>query len=302
MSEAVAKRSRAEHLADAAADAEVFVRQREWWRRLLQDKIAMAGAFVLAVFVLVALAAPVISPKDPLKTNPANKAAPVLSPGAPLGTDQVGRDILSRLIWGARLTLMIGIVGAAISTSIGLLLGVTAGYYGGWTDTVIMRGIDVLLAFPYILLAIVVVAILGPSLRNAILAISILGVPFYVRLVRSEVLRLREQEFVIAARAMGATGSRIVGRHIIPNVLAPIIVTASIHIGFLILSAAGLAFLGLGAQPPSPEWGAMVSSGRDFLIIAPHVVLVPSIAIFLVVLAFNVLGDGLRDALDPKAG
>ena len=262
----------------------------------------MAGAFVLAVFVLVALAAPVISPKDPLKTNPANKAAPVLSPGAPLGTDQVGRDILSRLIWGARLTLMIGIVGAAISTSIGLLLGVTAGYYGGWTDTVIMRGIDVLLAFPYILLAIVVVAILGPSLRNAILAISILGVPFYVRLVRSEVLRLREQEFVIAARAMGATGGRIVGRHIIPNVLAPIIVTASIHIGFLILSAAGLAFLGLGAQPPSPEWGAMVSSGRDFLIIAPHVVLVPSIAIFLVVLAFNVLGDGLRDALDPKAG
>jgi peptide/nickel transport system permease protein len=273
---------------------------RSWHRRLRRDRVAMAAAIVLLLFVALALLAPVLDLADPIKTNPRNKTLPLFSDGHILGTDQVGRDMLSRLIWGARTTLMLGVTAAAFSTLVGLTLGLTAGYFGRWVDSIIMRSIDVLLSFPSILLAIIIVATLGPSLTNALIAIAILGVPFYVRLVRAEVLRMRNMEFVLAAQTAGATNRRIVLRHIMPNVVAPIIVTSSIHVGFLILEAGGLSFLGLGAQPPSPEWGAMVASGRNQLLLAPHVVLVPSAAIFIVVLAFNLLGDGLRDALDPR--
>lgn len=274
---------------------------RIWHRRLRRDHVAMGALIVLLVFVALALLAPLLDIADPVKTNPRDKTLPIFTDGHWLGTDQVGRDILSRLIWGARTTLMLGVTAAAFSTIVGLTLGLTAGYIGGWIDSIIMRTIDVLLSFPSILLAIIIVATLGPSLTNALIAIAILGVPFYVRLVRAEVIRIRSMEFVLAAQTVGATSRRIVLRHILPNVIAPIIVTSSIHIGFLILEAGGLSFLGLGAQPPSPEWGAMVASGRNQLLLAPHVVLVPSAAIFIVVLAFNLLGDGLRDALDPRS-
>lgn len=274
---------------------------RTWHRRLRRDRVAMGAALILLIFVALALLAPVLDLADPIKTNPRQKTLPLFTNGHFLGTDQVGRDMLSRLIWGARTTLMLGVTAAAFSTLVGLALGLTAGYFGRWVDSVIMRSIDVLLSFPSILLAIIIVATLGPSLTNALIAIAILGVPFYVRLVRAEVLRMRNMEFVLAAQTAGATNRRIVLRHIMPNVVAPIIVTSSIHVGFLILEAGGLSFLGLGAQPPSPEWGAMVASGRNQLLLAPHVVLVPSAAIFVVVLAFNLLGDGLRDALDPRS-
>lgn len=296
--------SQAATLDSAIAQAPAVANQinkRAWWRLLLRDKIAMVAAVVLLVIILAAIFAPVLAPTDPLTTDTRMKAAPLFTPGHPLGTDQLGRDILSRLLYGARLTLAIGIIGAAASATVGLVIGLLTGYFGGWFDTITMRLIDVLMSFPDILLAIVIVAILGPSLPNAIVAVSILGVPFYVRLVRADVLTLRHADFVTAAQTIGAPPRRVMFQHVVPNVFAPIIVTVSIHIGYLILAAAGLSFIGLGAQPPSPEWGAMVSSGRDYLLIAPHVVLVPSAAIFIVVLAFNVLGDGLRDALDPKA-
>jgi peptide/nickel transport system permease protein len=288
-------------LAEAPATAARRVTERSWWRLLLKDIPAVLAIVLLMAFVLAAVAAPLLAPHDPLATNTRDKAAPLFTSGHPLGTDQVGRDIWSRLLYGARLTLTVGVVGAIASAVMGLLLGLLAGYFGGWTDVFTMRGLDVLLSFPDILLAVVIVAILGPSLQNALIAIAILGVPFYVRLIRADVLRLREADFITAAKTIGASDRRVITGHILPNVMAPIIVTASIHVGYLILSAAGLSFIGLGAQPPSPEWGAMVSSGRDYLLIAPHVVLVPAAAIFVVVLAFNVVGDGLRDALDPKA-
>lgn len=277
------------------------VSRRTWWRLLLKDWPAVVALIVLLLIVAAAILAPLLTPVDPLTTNTRLKAAPLFTPGYPLGTDQLGRDIWARLLYGARLTLTVGIVGATASAVFGLIVGLVAGYFGGWADTVTMRGLDVLLSFPDILLAVVIVAILGPSLQNALIAVAILGVPFYVRLIRADVLRLRQSDFVTAAKTIGASDSRVITAHILPNVIAPIIVTASIHVGYLILSAAGLSFVGIGAQPPSPEWGAMVSSGRDYLLIAPHVVLVPAAAIFIVVLAFNIVGDGLRDALDPKA-
>jgi len=276
-------------------------KNRTWYRRLQRDKVAMAALIVLLILVVLALLAPILPLSDPIKTDPRAKNTGLWTDGHWLGTDQVGRDILSRIIWGARTTLMLGVVAALASTVLGLIFGLLAGYFGGWVDTIVMRVVDVMLAFPSILFAIVVVAILGPSLQNALLAIALLGVPFYVRLVRAEVLTLRTSDFVTAARTIGAPSSRILVRHLLPNIIAPIIVTSSIHIGTLILEAGGLSFLGLGAQPPSPEWGAMVASGRNQLLLAPHVVLVPSVAIFIVVLAFNLLGDGLRDALDPKS-
>jgi peptide/nickel transport system permease protein len=302
MSEAMMTARAPATLADHATIERAVSKERTWWRRLAQDRIAMLSLAVLLTFVILTLLAPLLDLPDPVKTDPREKAAGIGTPGHLLGTDQVGRDILSRLIWGARTTLMLGVVAAAISTIVGLAFGLVAGYFGGWIDSVIMRIVDVMFAFPSLLLAIVIVAILGPNLRNALLAIAILGIPFYIRLVRAEVLTLRSADFVSAAMTIGTPSWQILTRHLLPNIVSPIIVTSSIHIGGLILEAGGLSFLGLGAQPPSPEWGAMVASGRNQLLLAPHVVLVPSAAIFVVVLAFNLLGDGLRDALDPKSG
>ncbi len=301
MSEASLPATTTVTLASSTAMRSNGAKNRMWHRRLRRDKVAMIAFGILLAFVILAICAPILPLADPIKTDPRQKALAIGSAGHLLGTDQVGRDILARIIWGARTTLMLGVSAALMSTITGLIFGLIAGYFGNWVDTVIMRIVDVMLAFPSILFAIVIVAILGPSLRNALLAIALLGVPFYIRLVRAEVLTLRTSDFITAARTIGAPSWRILARHLLPNILAPIIVTSSIHIGTLILEAGGLSFLGLGAQPPSPEWGAMVASGRNYLLLAPHVVLVPSVAIFIVVLAFNLLGDGLRDALDPKS-
>jgi peptide/nickel transport system permease protein len=249
---------------------------------------------------MVSLLAPILAPRDPLETNLAQRLAPIGTPGYLLGADDLGRDILSRLIWGGRITLLIGFGAVMVAMAAGVLAGLAAGYFGGWFDALIMRIVDILLAFPYILLAITIVASLGPGLRNSMLAVSIVGIPYYARIIRGSVLSLREQEFVHAARLIGAPIRRIILQHVLPNTLAPLIVAATLDVGFMITAAAGLSFLGLGAQPPMAEWGVMLSQGRQFIRNAPHVSILPGIAIFLVLLALNFLGDGLRDALDPR--
>jgi peptide/nickel transport system permease protein len=260
----------------------------------------MAAAAFLLLVALVSLLAPALAPRDPIETNLAQRLAPIGTPGYPLGADDLGRDILSRLIWGGRISLIIGFSAVMVALVLGVLIGLVAGYFGGGLDTLIMRLIDILLAFPAILLAITIVASLGPGLRNSMLAVSIVGIPYYARIVRGSVLSLREQEFVHAARLIGATNLRLIAQHVLPNTLAPLIVAATLDVGFMITAAAGLSFLGLGAQPPTAEWGVMLSQGRQFIRNAPHVSILPGMAIFLVILALNFLGDGLRDALDPR--
>jgi len=255
---------------------------------------------LLLVLALITVLAPVLAPQDPIKTNLEQRLAPPGTSGYPLGADDLGRDILSRLIWGGRISLLVGFGAVLVAMTFGVLLGLIAGYYGGWSDSLIMRGIDILMAFPAILLAIAIVASLGPGLRNAMLAIAIVGIPYYARIVRGSVLSLREQDFVTAARSIGASSYRILMRHVLPNCLGPLIIAATLDVGWMIMAAAGLSFLGLGAQPPTAEWGVMLSQGRQFVRHAPWVSILPGAAIFLVVLALNLFGDGLRDALDPR--
>jgi peptide/nickel transport system permease protein len=273
---------------------------REALRRLRRDHMAMAGAIFLVLVALVSLMAPVLAPHDPIETNLSMRLAPPGTPGYPLGADELGRDMLSRLVWGGRISLLIGFSAVMVAMIVGVVIGLLAGYFGGWSDSVIMRLIDILMAFPAILLAITIVASLGPGLRNAMLAVSIVGIPYYARIVRGNTLSLREQEFIQAARVTGAPKTRIMFRHIFPNTMAPLIVAATLDVGWFIMAAAGLSFLGLGAQPPTAEWGVMLSTGRQFVRNAPHLSILPGTAIFLVVLALNFLGDGLRDALDPR--
>jgi peptide/nickel transport system permease protein len=262
--------------------------------------MAVASAIFLLLLVIVSILAPVLAPQDPIKTNLSQRLAPPATPGYPLGADELGRDILSRLIWGGRISLLVGFSAVLVAMAFGVLVGLIGGYFGGWLDSLIMRLIDILMAFPAILLAIAIVASLGPGLRNAMLAISIVGIPYYARIVRGSVLSLREQEFVYAARMIGVPGARILAQHVLPNCLGPLIVAATLDVGWMIMAAAGLSFLGLGAQPPTAEWGVMLSQGRQFIRVAPHISIMPGAAIFLVVLALNLLGDGLRDALDPR--
>lgn len=270
------------------------------WRRFLRDRWAVV-ALALLVFVAVIVAlGPSLAPYDPLQTNLGMRLKPPGTPGHPLGTDELGRDVLSRLLYGARPSIGVGFAAVAVAMLIGVPIGLLAGYVGGLFDTVVSRIVDVLLAFPYVLLAIAIVAALGPGLFNAMLAVGIAGVPYYVRIVRASALALREQEFVQASRALGASHAWILLRHIFPNALSPLIVAATLDVGWMITAAAGLSFLGLGAQPPQPEWGVMLSDGRQYVGVAPHLALVPGFAIFLVVLALNLVGDGLRDALDPR--
>jgi peptide/nickel transport system permease protein len=273
---------------------------REALRRLGRDRMALAGAIFLALVATVSLLAPVLAPHDPIETNLSVRLAPPGTPSYPLGADELGRDMLSRLIWGGRISLLIGFSAVMVAMILGVAIGLLAGYFGSWTDSVIMRLIDILMAFPAILLAITIVASLGPGLRNAMLAVSIVGIPYYVRIVRGNTLSLREQEYIQAARVIGASDKRIMLRHVFPNTLAPLIVAATLDVGWFIMAAAGLSFLGLGAQPPTAEWGVMLSTGRQFIRNAPHLSIFPGSAIFLVVLALNFLGDGLRDALDPR--
>jgi peptide/nickel transport system permease protein len=271
--------------------------ERSVWRQGL----AVAAALALVAAVLAAVLAPVLPLVDPDTVDTPNRLRPPGSPGHALGTDEFGRDLLARLVWGARVSLLAGVATAAASMLVGVVLGVLGGFYTGWVEALVMRLTDVLMAFPYILLAIAIVGGLGPGLRNAMLAIAIVGFPIYTRLVRSIVLSLREREFVEAARALGATDPIILGRHILPHLLSPVIVAFSLDVGFKILATAGLSFLGLGTQPPTADWGSMLATGRQFVILSPHVALLPGLAIFVVVLALNLVGDALRDVLDPRA-
>ena len=266
--------------------------------RFIRNKTAVAGLVIIGLFSTVAIFAPFIAPCDPYAANLPQRLAPPTW-DHPLGRDEIGRDVLTRLIFGARTSLTIGILSVAVGLFIGAPLGAISGYYGGKIDLFIQRLIDVLITFPAILLALMIIAVLGPSLWNAMIAIGIVSIPVYARLVRGSVLAIREEEYVQAARATGASGARIILCHVFPNTLAPLIVLSSLRIATAILAAAGLGFLGLGAQPPTPEWGMMLSRGRGFIRVAYHVTLFPGLAIFLAVLGFNLLGDGLRDVLDP---
>jgi peptide/nickel transport system permease protein len=268
-------------------------------RQFLRHKGALVGTVLVLAFIGVAALAPALAPHDPIAQDLSHRLeAP--SPGHLFGTDDFGRDVFSRVIWGSRVSLRLGIVAVTIALTFGGLIGLLAGYYGGWFDLLGMRLMDLMLAFPSILLAIVVVAILGPSLTNAMIAVGVMAVPQYARIVRGSVLSVRQLEYVQAARALGAGDTRILAGAILPNVGGPIIVTASLGLATAVLEAAGLSFLGLGAQPPTPEWGSMLSQGRELVLIAPWVLTAPGVAVFLSVLGFNLVGDALRDLLDPR--
>ena len=253
----------------------------------------------MVMYALVAVLAPFIAPHDPLQIFTGQLRKPPSSQFL-MGTDEVGRDILSRVIFGSRVSMRIGLISVGIAATVGTLLGLLAGYAGGWIEALIMRVVDVLLAFPGILLAIAIVAVLGPSLDNVMIAVGIEAVPAYVRTVRASTLSVREHEFVLAARASGAPAARIIARHILPNVVAPVVVLATVGVGLAILTAASLSFIGIGAQPPTPEWGSMLATARTYVREAPWIAAFPGLAIMLLVLALNLLGDGLRDALDPR--
>ncbi|GAB4363144.1 MAG: ABC transporter permease subunit [Oricola sp.] len=277
----------------------------EFWYYFRQNKGAVVGLAVFSVIVFLAVFAPLIAPHSPsLQNRQALLLAPVWMDGGSwaylLGTDALGRDIFSRLIYGARFSLFIGVVVVTLSVSVGVVVGLIAGFFRGWIDTAIMRVMDVILAFPSLLLALVLVAILGPGLTNAMIAIALILQPHFVRLTRASVLSEREREYVISARVAGAGKLRLMFVTILPNCLAPLIVQATLAFSNAILDAAALGFLGVGAQPPTPEWGTMLAEAREFILRAWWVVTFPGLAILITVLAINLMGDGLRDALDPK--
>jgi peptide/nickel transport system permease protein len=258
----------------------------------------MAGLIILATLVLMAIAAPLLTAYDPVSQE-LGRALERPSVAHPFGTDHLGRDILSRILHGARISLFIGVMGVALGLIVGVPLGLVSGYFGGWVDIIVQRIADVMLAFPAILLALSLVAVLGVGLQNVIIAVGISVVPIFMRLARGSVLSIREQTYVEAARALGGTDLRIIRSHVLPNSLAPLIVQATLSVGITILIAAGLGFLGLGVQPPTPEWGSMLGEGRQYIFNASYMATFPGVAIAISVLAFNLVGDGLRDALDP---
>jgi peptide/nickel transport system permease protein len=272
---------------------------KEAWKSFKKNKAALLGLGIVVFFIVIAVLANFIAPYGYANVYLANKHLPPSSKHW-FGTDEFGRDIFTRVIYGARISLWVGFLSVAGSSVIGSFLGMLAGYYGKWVDMIISRVFDILLAFPSILLAIAVVAMLGPSLKNALIAIAIINIPSFGRLVRSRVLSIKEEEYISAARAIGMKDGRILLHHILPNSLAPIIVQGSLAIATAIIEAAGLGYLGMGAQPPTPEWGKMLSDSKDFIIQAPWTVIFPGAAIMLTVLGFNLIGDGLRDALDPR--
>ncbi len=275
-------------------------RWRVLFRKLLQNRAAVVGGVFIILLLVIALFPDLFATHHPTRfQNPANRFQPPSSEHW-FGTDNLGRDIYSRVIHGTRVTLSVAFQSVFVGAVVGVSLGILAGYYGKWIDTIIMRLMDILLAFPGILLALAIVSALGPSLRNVIIAISIFSIPTFARIVRGSTLVVRDLEYIEAIRALGARDSKIIVQHVLPNVLSPIIVQATLYIATAILIASGLSFLGLGAQPPIPEWGLMLSAGRDFIWNAVHVSLFPGLAIMLAVLSFNLLGDGLRDALDPR--
>ena len=284
-------------------DEQVITKKRsqlkEVWRRFCRNKQAMIGLAMLFLLIFAAVFANVIAPYDPVEQNLLIR---LQGPSAAhwFGTDELGRDIFSRILYGARISLTVGLIAVSISCVAGCALGAIAGYYGGILDTVIMRISDIMMAIPSILLNISIVAALGTGLQNVMIAIGISSVPAYCRIMRASLLSLKNQEFVDASRVAGSTDFYIIMHHIIPNSLAPLIVQATLKIGGAILSCASMSFIGLGIVPPTPEWGAMLSTGRDFLRDAPHLTAFPGLAIMFAVFSMNLIGDGLRDALDPK--
>lgn len=292
-----------------ASDTETFItgakrRYREFrnsrrFAQFVENRLNLVGLFFVSLVVLSAIFAPAIAPEGPNEQDLFNRLD---SPSVehPMGTDQLGRDVLSRLLYGARISLRIAVVVVAITLVIGTAVGVAAGYAGGWVDEALMRLVDILLAFPGILLALVIAGILGPSLTNIMIALAVVGWTQYARIIRGSVLSVKEEEFVKSAQLMGVSRTRVVLRHIVPNVVTPVVVLATMDMAYVILGTAGLSFLGLGAQPPTPEWGTMLSQGRNHIDSAWWIVNFPGLAIMITVLGFNLLGDGLRDVLDPR--
>lgn len=269
------------------------------WRAVRHSPLTVVGLVLVALFVFVAVAAPWISPDNPVAQDLAHRLSPP-SPRHPFGSDSLGRDVYSRILYGARISVVSGVAVVAAATAFGTAAGTVAGWLGGWWDEALMRLTDMFLAFPSLVLAMAISAILRPSLTNALLAIAITAWPPYGRLARAQVLSLRARDFVEAARAQGASDASIILRHLIPNALAPLLVQATLDVGSIILTSAGLSFIGFGAQPPTPEWGLMVSEGRSFLTDQWWVATFPALAILLLVLGFNLLGDGIRDVMDPR--
>lgn len=287
-------------MTDMTADPVLARRPRSRvWRKLRSHRSALLGAVIVGLFALLAIAAPVLPFPDPAAADWGAIRQP---PSAAhwLGTDELGRDQLSRMIWGARASLMAGVVSVAIAIAIGVPLGILAGYFGGWTDAVISRCTEALLAIPFLILAIALAAFLGPSLTNAMIAIGIAATPVFIRLTRGQAISVAAEDYVESAHAIGLRTPVILRRYIFPNVLPPVLVQATLTIASAIIAEASLSFLGLGQQPPAPSWGAMLNTAKNFMTQAPWMAMWPGIAIFLVVLGFNLLGDGLRDALDPR--
>jgi peptide/nickel transport system permease protein len=284
---------------DSATDRAFRPRRGDLAGRLARNQLAVAGAIILAVVAFAAIFAPYLAPEDPLEMNPQNLLE---GPSAAhwLGTDEFGRDLLSRVIWGARISLYVGAIAVTLALVAGVSLGLVAGYYGGLLDDAIARVLDVVFAFPTILLALGIVGMLGPSLTNTMIAIGIVYTPLYARLARGTTLSIKERDFVDAAIVAGANDARILRSHILPNIAAPLIVQSSLSLSLAILAEASLSFLGLGTQPPDPSWGTMVNTGQRLVELSPWPVVFPGLAIILAVLGFNLLGDGLRDVLDPR--
>jgi len=286
-------------LPTAPASATSAVSSLHALRQFRRSAVGVIGASLVGLFLAVTVAAPLLAPYDPVAAD----FGSVLSPpqrAHPLGTDDIGRDILSRVLHGSRISLQAGLFTVAVALTIGLPLGLAAGFFGGRVDALIMRGIEVILSFPTLVLALGITAILGPKLRHALFAIGIVFVPHFARLIRGQALSVREHDFVTAARALGGSDLRLMFRHVLPNCLAPLLVQSSFSVSFAILTEAALSFLGLGTQPPTPSWGIMLAQGRGYLEQAPWLGAFPGLAIFLTVLGFNLLGDGIRDALDPR--
>lgn len=277
-----------------------LARAKAFYKKLAKNKSAMCGAAIVFIIIILAIIAPLIAPYEPNQMAFSKK---LQAPSSEhwLGTDDKGRDMLSRLLFGARISLTVGFLSTALGAFVGILLGVVSGYYGRWIDSLIMRICDVLLAFPGILLALAIISVLGASTTNVIIAVAFFAVPTFARIVRGSTLSVKKLEYIDAIKAMGSSDFRIIFKHILPNILSPIIVQGTLYIASAIITASSLSFLGLGTKPPTPEWGSMLAQGRSYLAQAPHVTLIPGFAILIVVVGFNLFGDGLRDALDPKS-
>ena len=280
----------------AASESAIWARSAA---RLLRRPTARIGAVIVGVFLLLTVLAPLVAPYDPFDQD---FAAALAGPSSahPFGTDQYGRDVLSRVIYGSRIALLSIVVADGLGLIIGSALGLIAGFHGKWVDSAVMRIVDVLLAFPYLLLALIIVAALGPGLFNSMIAIGIVYTPQYARLIRGQVLSIKTTEFVLAAQAIGAGRLRIMLRHVLPNSFTPLLVMATLHAGTVVVETAGLSFLGMGSQPPSPDWGAILSEGQSYFLTSWWIATFPGLAIFAVVLGFNLLGDALRDHFDPR--